>query len=154
MFIMWTRSPLMATARRHKAFTLVELLVVIGIIAVLLSITLPAMSTAKEQARRTVCLSNLRQLTQAWMSYANEHAGRLVWAATMGPNSWVNDCTACMSVEGGTLWSYIKDPRVYVCPDDLLNYDRTYSINAYLNGESPDAVRLRSDVRQPDTGVF
>jgi len=144
----------MVKGRRHNAFTLVELLVVIGIIAVLLSIALPAMSTAKEQARRTVCLSNMRQLTQAWMSYAREHGGRLVPAGTMEPGSWVNDCTACMSVQGGALWSYIKDPRIYVCPDDLLNYDRTYSINGYLNGEYRDAARTLSDVRQPDTGVF
>jgi prepilin-type N-terminal cleavage/methylation domain-containing protein len=146
----------MAMPNRHRkrAFTLVELLVVIGIIAVLLSIALPAMGHAREQARRTVCLSNLRQLTLAWITYSNEHGGRLVSAYTWGPESWVNDCTVCMSVEGGALWQYTKNPHLYVCPDDPLNYDRTYAINAYLNGEAEGAAKTMSGIRQPSSGVF
>ena len=58
---------------RPRAFTLVELLVVIGIIAALTAILLPALSAARETARRAVCLSNLRQLTAAWLMYAQEH---------------------------------------------------------------------------------
>src|SRR5690242_6325561 len=121
----------MKLRRRQIGFTLVELLVVMGIISLLLGITLPALSKAKEQARRTMCLSNLKSLTYAWLSYAQDHNGRLVTAGTMDPNSWVNDCTACMSVQGGALYPYLRNPNVYVCPDDLLNYDRTYSINGY-----------------------
>lgn len=137
-----------------RGFTLVELLVVTAIIAMMLALLLPALDKAKEQARRTVCLSNLRSLTMAWTTYAQDHGGRLVNAATTEPNSWVDDCYACMSVQGGTLWPYVKAPEVYVCPDDLLNYDRTYSINGYLNGESPNAVHGLSDIRQPTSSVF
>jgi prepilin-type processing-associated H-X9-DG protein len=72
----------------------------------------------------------------------------------MDPNSWVNDCTACMSVQGGALWSYLKSSNVYICPDDLLNYDRTYSLNGYLNGEYASPAHTLSEVRGPSSGVF
>jgi prepilin-type N-terminal cleavage/methylation domain-containing protein len=61
------RSP---TRRRTRAFTLVELLVVIGIIAVLISILLPAITKAKEAANRTKCLANLRSIGQMLANYA------------------------------------------------------------------------------------
>ncbi len=62
--------------RRHKArhgFTLVELLVVVAIIALLLSILLPAMNRARETARKVVCLSNLKQFGLAYAAYQSEN---------------------------------------------------------------------------------
>ena len=61
--------------RKRRAFTLVELLVVIGIIAVLIGILLPVLSRAQRQTRVTVCLSNQRQLIMALFMYAQENKG-------------------------------------------------------------------------------
>ena len=61
--------------RRRRAFTLVELLVVIGIIAILISILLPVLNRVKEQANATKCAANLRELSKMWFQYANENKG-------------------------------------------------------------------------------
>jgi prepilin-type N-terminal cleavage/methylation domain-containing protein/prepilin-type processing-associated H-X9-DG protein len=63
---------------KRKGFTLVELLVVIAIIALLMAVLLPALNRAREQGKRIVCLSNLRQLTIAWMNYAESNNDKLV----------------------------------------------------------------------------
>src|SRR3954452_12969436 len=74
----------------RRAFTLVELLVVIGIIAVLIGILLPALNRAREAAKSTACLSNIRQLSVAFVMYANENKGCLP-ASSRGGSPLDND---------------------------------------------------------------
>src|SRR3954468_8302066 len=72
-------------ARRHRGFTLVELLVVIGIIALLISILMPALSKARDQANSIKCLSHMRQIGQAYLMHATEHRNHVPTAGLMFP---------------------------------------------------------------------
>jgi prepilin-type processing-associated H-X9-DG protein len=72
----------------------VELLIVIAIVAVLIAVLLPALGRARENARRIQCANNVRQLTMAWLMYANENKGRFCNSETQGlppwsPNQWL-----------------------------------------------------------------
>src|ERR1700739_1163477 len=79
-------------ASRVRGFTLIELLVVIAIIAILAAILFPVFSQAREKARATACLSNLKQIGTATLMYVQDYDG--VWptagpyAASASPNTW------------------------------------------------------------------
>jgi prepilin-type N-terminal cleavage/methylation domain-containing protein len=62
----------------NAGFTLIELLVVIAVISLLIALLIPVLRAAREQGHRAVCLSNLRQLTLAWIAYAEDHGGKIV----------------------------------------------------------------------------
>ena len=122
---------------RRKGFTLVELLVVIGIIALLIAILMPALQRARDQANRTQCMSNVKQLTTAWLQYATEHKFKIVSSNTGSPNlgDWIGAGNNKAAIEAGLLWPYLKAYNVYHCPSDSGFHLWTYSMSNFLCGE-------------------
>src|SRR5439155_12098843 len=105
------------SSREPSGFTLVELLVVIGIIALLISILLPTLAKAREGARQVKCLSNMRQLSLAAFTFAGENKGWMVGRAGMGivpfnPGSGnIFGGTADIKSPGDWIaWQRVQDP--------------------------------------------
>lgn len=82
----------MRTSRRLQAFTLIELLVVVAIIALLISILLPALRAAKEQGKMAKCLSNLKSLNTSTATYLVEYDDKYPFLAKNG-DGWVGICS-------------------------------------------------------------
>lgn len=85
----------------QSAFTLVELLVVIGIIALLISILLPALTRAREAANQIKCASNLRSIGQGLIMYANDNQGSLPWGLVQYGVKWGNGSHGVYTADPG-----------------------------------------------------
>jgi len=107
-------------AHRQPAFTLIELLVVIAIIAILAAILFPVFARAREKARQTTCLNNLKQLGTGFHMYLNDWDGGYPFAGSAGqPRGWViASAHFVIDVRKGSLFPYVRTVQAYVCPSE------------------------------------
>lgn len=108
---------------RRRAFTLIELLVVIAIIAILAAILFPVFAAAREKARESACVSNLKQIGLGFLQYCNDYdektpdcvyAGGEVGGFTATPTKYGQSL-------GFLLSPYVKAPQVWRCPSDPMS---------------------------------
>ncbi len=99
--------------RGLRGFTLIEMLVVLGIIAVLFAILFPVFSRARASARSAACVSQLSQLYKAAKMYSDDHDRTLVPARTQARSTGTQGITWCVLLE-----PYMKGDQILICPED------------------------------------
>ena len=140
---------------RRRAFTLVELLVVIGVIVLLVAILLPVLSKVRAQGLAVICQNNQRTLWHALMVFAADNDGHLVGNQYDTANSvishrdWLrsSDNTSAgwqNAPQAGTLWTYVRDARSYLCPtrDHASGIGTLNGMDASSNGRFDYAIFL------------
>src|SRR3982750_1866416 len=114
----------MSALRRPRGFSLVELVVVIGIIALLISILMPALTRARDQAVRVQCMNNVRQLLIGCHMYVNENKKAWIFSnwlpqGAKSPLGWLYrypKLSQPEDVEASALFPYLKSRDPYRCP--------------------------------------
>jgi prepilin-type N-terminal cleavage/methylation domain-containing protein/prepilin-type processing-associated H-X9-DG protein len=122
------------TLMKRRAFTLIELLVVIAIIAILASILFPVFGRARENARRSSCLSNLKQIGLGFAQYTQDYDGFYTFV-------YPYPTTGAWATE---LQPYIKSRQIFKCPSDSRDVGCSYVINNYFHLQSDAAVQSPS----------
>lgn len=152
----------MLPVRLQRAFTLIELLVVVAILALLISLLLPALSRAREQGKIAVCLANLRSHGQACMSYLHEEAN-LPWCLPftyrVGSQTYSFNCVSSFAYAGGLPdrtaadWNATGIPGiaplgcdVYRLPPRLRPMNRHYASEVSWNRELNERTTLPADI--------
>ena len=106
----------------HHGFTLIEILVVISIIGLLMGLSVPILSRAREYAKRTKCLSNVRQLQVALQLYMDSDDGRVPPRDYDEGAVWVD-----------RLEPYYRDRKLLRCPSDPRGTDQSYLMNGFID---------------------
>ena len=152
---------------RRRAFTLIEILVVIAIIALLAGLLFPVFARAREEGRKTSCASNMKQLGIAFQQYTQDSRGKYPLAGQFGnwlPGSgtWVAGDTANpiadlttqepngnkANIEAGALFPYVKSTAVYICPSNKDGEAKSlsYSMNCAVAALSSSRIRSPGDI--------
>ena len=157
--------------RARRAFTLVELLVVIGIIALLISILLPALARAKEQSRMVKCLSNIRQIGMAFIMYTDANKGGFPAPAVKPlPDDWLYwNHPLPDTMEESVIYRYIDSSQTFnadffMCPSDepgshkQHGFPYSYTVNEkicnYYNRINKVPIIRMSQIRNPTNKIL
>jgi len=131
------------TSRIKSAFTLIELLVVIAIIAILAGLLIPALAKAKTKARRTQCISNLKQLATAYQMWLHDYDDKFPWMvdARNGGTQGASNVTPHYA----GLSNYLSTPKVLACP--TLDKYRPAALSFYSMQEFNISYGIGTDAR-------